>query len=340
MYAVGRPVDGQDSILVDFVRSGHDESFVGSTSEPYLITADRKSIEQVSYASCAGHDWRMAAPGRRQPLEAPHAYLFYLLNNTRTYRVYEQSVIAAMPEGRAQLHAGDDFYYYRPILAGDTMMVTATILPVVRKTGRHGELKFFSDEWRMYNQENELAAVLVRRAVAIEFTKTAELTASDGDRRPVPTAVVEVGRWWHGGDVGEVFSPGALTHRTEHGPVRWMSMMGWLAAVDEYSPTHYDPGFAAAHRYGEGRSIVAGPQMAALMVASLEGSLGPQWWIRDYENVQRRPVYPGEVLTSFSTVTDVGADSVTIALWLVDDAGVVKGTGTAVVIPAEKNRER
>src|SRR5690606_37337448 len=100
MYPVGKPVDGQTSILVDFVRSGHDESYVGATSEPYLIDADRKSIEQVCYAAEAAHDWRMSAIDRREPLEAPHAYLFYLLNNTRTYRVYEQSVIAELPGGR------------------------------------------------------------------------------------------------------------------------------------------------------------------------------------------------------------------------------------------------
>lgn len=339
MYPVGKPLDDQPNILVDFVRSGHDESFVGARSEPYLISADSKSIEQVSYATGAHHHWRMDAAARREPIEAPHAYLFYLMNNTRTYRVYEQSVIAALPEGRAQLHAGDDFYYYRPILAGDTLMVEATILPVVRKSGRHGELTFFSDEWKMYNQNNELAAVLVRRAAAISFTKSAELTAGTGDRLPLPTADVVVGKWWRGGTLGECFAKDDLTHLSAHGPLSWMQMMGWLAAVDEYSPTHYDPGFAAAHRYGNGSSIVAGPQLAALMVSSLEGSLGPRWWIRSYENVQRRPVYPNESLTSFSRVTDVSADGVRIALWLVDDEGVVRGTGNAIVAAADDNRK-
>lgn len=339
MYPVGKPVDGQSSILVDFVRSGHDESFVGATSEPYLITADHKSIEQVSYATGAHHDWRMSAPHRREALEAPHAYLFYLMNNTRTYRVYEQSVIKALPEGRAQLHAGDDFYYYRPILAGDTLMVTASILPVVRKSGRHGELKFFSDEWKMYNQHNELAAVLIRRAVAIEFTKSAELTAGKEHQVPVPTEQVAAEAWQQGGTHQDAFTVDALTHVTRHGPMTWMSMMAWLAAVDEYSPTHYDPDFAAAHRYGNGSSIVAGPQLAALMVSSLEGSLGPRWWIRSYENVQRRPVYPNESLTSFSRVTGMGPEGATISLWLVDDDGVVRGTGTAVVTAADDNRK-
>ena len=339
MYPVGKPVEGESSILVDFVRSGHDESFVGATSEPYLITADRKSIEQVCYACGAGHDWRLADAARRRPLEAPHAYLFYLLNNTRTYRVYEQSVITAMPEGRAQLHAGDDFHYFRPILSGDTLMVTATILPVTRKKGRHGDLTFFADEWRMYNQENELAAKLVRKAVAVNFTGSAELTAPDEDRVPLPGTPADTGRWWDGAAPEAAFEPGALTHLTRHGPATWMSMMSWLAAVDEYSPTHFDPDFAAAHRYGDGRSIVAGPQLAAKMVAGLEGSLGPRWWIRSYENVQRRPVYPNEVLTSFSRVEDVTADGATIALWLVDEAGAIKGTGTAHVVPAANERK-
>src|SRR5690606_11142103 len=154
----------------------------------------------------------------------------------------------------------------------------------------------------------------------------------------IPEGHVATGMWRHGAPPETAFAKGALTHLTHHGPATWMSMMGWLAAVDEYSPTHYDPDFAAAHRYGDGRSIVAGPQLAAKMVAGLEGSLGPRWWIRSYQNVQRRPVYPNEVLTSFSYVHDVTPDGATVKLWLVDDAGVVKGAGTAHVEPARDER--
>jgi acyl dehydratase len=110
-----------------------------------------------------------------------------------------------------------------------------------------------------------------------------------------------------------------------------MSMMGWLAAVDEYSPTHYDPDFAKSHRYGGGRNIVAGPQLASVMVAALEESLGPSWWITDYENVQRRAVYPNETLISFSRVRSIRDGTATVHLWLVNEEGVVKGTGNATV---------
>ncbi len=339
MHYVRQPHDGRSSILVDFVRSGHDGSFVGTTSAPHLITADRKSIEQVSYASGAGHDWRMRAARTRQPLEAPHAYFFYLINNTSTYRIYEQNVITALPEGRAQLHSGDDFYYHRPILSGDTLAITATILPVTRKTGRHGDLTFFGDEWRIYNQENELAAVLVRKAAAIDFTRSSELEAPTDETMPVPEASEERRPWLRSVELRDAFRVGDFTHVTQHGPMTWMSMMGWLAAVDEYSPTHFDPDFAKAHRYGDGRNIVAGPQLAALMVAGLEGSLGPHWWIKSYENVQRRPVYPHDDLVSFSTVDSVDLDGAVIKLWLVDNSGVVKGTGTATIVPAGNGRK-
>jgi len=337
MHYIGKETANVQSLLVDYARSGRSESFVGRTSEPYLIVADEKSIEQVAYACGAAHDWRLPSGASRGPVEAPHAYLFYLLNNTRTYRVYEQTIIAGLPSGRAQLHGGDDFHYHQPILSGDVLAVTATILPSYRKTGRHGELEFFSDEWRMVNQRNELAARLIRKGVALDFGESGELTSPAENRVGLPP---EPGSptWLRTTDAAAAFEIGQTTHLKRHPKFTWMSMMGWLAAVDEYSPTHYDPDFARAHRYGGGRNIVAGPQLASVMVAALEESLGPGWWISDYENVQRRAVYPNETLTSFSTVHAIDGGAARIHLWLVDDEGVVKGTGKATVTPVTTQR--
>ena len=330
MHHLGKETTGVHSLLVDYANSGRSESFVGRTSEPYLYVVDEKSIEQVAYACGAAHDWRMPGGAFRGPVEAPHAYLFYLLNNTRTYRVYEKTIITRLPSGRAQLHAGDDFHYLCPTLSGDVLAVTATILPSYRKTGRHGELEFFSDEWRMYNQRNELAARLIRKAIALDFGESGVLTSPAEHRVDLPP---ESGppTWLRTSDVESAFNTGQIVHLKRHPTFTWMSMMGWLAAVDEYSPTHYDPDFARSHRYGGGRNIVAGPQLASVMVAALEESLGAGWWISDYENVQRRAVYPNETLSSFSRVHAIGDGAARIHLWLVDDEGVVKGTGEATV---------
>lgn len=337
MHYVGKATRDVSSLLVDYARSGRADSFVGRTSEPYLITADPKSIEQVSYASGAARPWRLPSGAGRDPIEAPHAYLFYLYNNTSTYRVYEQTIITGLPEGRAQLHAGDDFYYDHPILSGDVLAITATILPSYTRKGRHGEMRFYADEWRMYNQRNQLAARLVRKAVALDFGASGTLSSPDEGRVEIPAD--DVAPSWIGArNAPTAFTPGQVTHVKRHPTFDWMSMMGWLAAVDEYSPTHFDPDFAKAHRYGGGRNIVAGPQLASSMVAALEESLGPAWWIGTYENVQRRAVYPNETLTSFSRVEDVSGESARIRLWLVDDHGVVKGTGVAVVEPAGTKR--
>lgn len=337
MHPIGKPTVDVPSLLVDYARSGRSESFVGRTSEPYLITVDEKSIEQVAYACGAAHAWRLPGGAIRGPIEAPHAYLFYLLNNTRTYRVYEQTIINGLPSGRAQLHAGDDFHYHCPILSGDVLAVTATILPTSRKTGRHGELEFFSDEWRMYNQRNELAARLIRKAIALNFGESGTLTSPTGHALALPPAL-RARPWLQTQDPATAFEVGQTTHLTRHPSFSWTSMMGWLAAVDEYSPTHFDPDFAKSHRYGGGRSIVAGPQLASAMVAALEGSLGPGWWISDYQNMQRRAVYPNETLTSFSRVHSVADGRVQIQLWLVDDEGTVKGSGDATVRPVTTQR--
>lgn len=330
MHYIGKDTSNVQSLLVDYANSGRSESYVGRTSEPYLFVVDERSIEQVAYACGAAHDWRLPSGVSRGPIEAPHAYLFYLLNNTRTYRVYEQTIITGLPSGRAQLHAGDDFHYHRPILSGDVLAVTATILPSYKKTGRHGELEFFSDEWRMYNQRNELAARLIRKAIALDFGESGVLTAPAENRVDLP---LDPGAqtWLRATDVESAFKVGQTTHLKRHPKFTWMSMMGWLAAVDEYSPTHYDPDFAKAHRYGGGRNIVAGPQLASVMVAALEESLGPDWWISDYENVQRRAVYPNETLISFSRVHSIRNGTARIHLWLVDEEGSVKGTGEATV---------
>ncbi len=330
MHYIGKETSGVRSLLVDYAKSGRSASYVGQTSEPYLFAIDEKSIEQVAHACGAAHDWRLPSGASRGPIEAPHAYLFYLLNNTRTYRVYEQTIITGLPSGRAQLHAGDDFHYLRPILSGDVLAVTATILPSYRKTGRHGELEFFGDEWRMYNQRNELAARLIRKAIALDFGPSGELTSPVESKVGIPQDPVAP-TWLRATDLESAFEIGQTTHLKRHPTFTWMSMMGWLAAVDEYSPTHYDPDFAKSHRYGGGRNIVAGPQLASVMVAALEESLGPGWWISDYENVQRRAVYPNETLTSFSRVHSIRDGVVGIKLWLVDDDGVVKGTGEATV---------
>lgn len=330
MHYIGKATSNVQSLLVDYANSGRSQSYVGRTSEPYLFVVDEKSIEQVAYACGAAHDWRLPSGASRDPIEAPHAYLFYLLNNTRTYRVYEQTIITGLPPGRAQLHAGDDFHYYRPILSGDVLAVTATILPSYKKAGRHGELDFFSDEWRMYNQRNELAARLIRKAIALDFGESGALMSPAENRVDLPPDP-GAPTWLRATDVESAFKVDQTTHLKRHPTFTWMSMMGWLAAVDEYSPTHYDPDFAKSHRYGGGRNIVAGPQLASVMVAALEESLGPSWWITDYENVQRRAVYPNETLISFSRVHSIRDGTARIHLWLVDEAGVVKGTGEATV---------
>lgn len=337
MHYIGKDIANVKSLLVDYAKSGRSQSYVGQTSEPYLYFIDQKSIEQVAYACGAAHDWRLPRGASRDPIEAPHAYLFYLLNNTRTYRAYEQTIITGLPSGRAQLHGGDDFYYYQPILSGDVLAVTATILPSYRKAGRHGELEFFSDEWRMYNQRNELAARLIRKGIGLDFGESGALTSPTETRVDIPPES-GVPTWLRETDVESAFEADRVSHVKHHPKFTWMRMMGWLAAVDEYSPTHYDPDFAKSHRYGGGRNIVAGPQLASVMVAALEESLGPRWWISDYENVQRRAVYPNETLISFSRVHSIRDGEARIHLWLVDAEGVVKGTGEATVKPVTTQR--
>lgn len=334
MHPVGKAHDGAPGILVDLARSAYDESHIGRTSDPYLIEVDAKSIEKVAYAARAAHDWKgdPAAPG----FSAPHAYLFYLINNTSTYRIYEQEEIVNVAEGRARLHTGDDFYLYEPVIAGDTLAVTTSIKNVQRKQSRHGMLTMFEDEWRMFNQHNRLAACLVRKGALVHYEGDRKLQTATGPTAELPNGHANA-------SMATQFSPGDVTHTHDHGPIRWIDMMAWLAAVDEFAPTHYDPDFARARRYKDNQSIVAGPQMAAFLVAPLEETLGSRWRITSYENIQRHPVYPNDRLYSFGIVDsferDASKTTLRVKLTLLDESGLIRGRGAAIAHRIDDEQE-
>lgn len=333
MYPVGKPDSTTKSLLLEYAESGYDQRFVGKTSEPYVIRADENSIEKVIYASKAVHPWNIQNGVIDGPRVAPHAYFFFLINNTPTYRKYEEQAIAQVPEGHARLHTGDDFYYHQPIRPGDLLTITVRLCPVERKNGRHGKLTFFYDEWKIWNSRNQTVGMLRRKGAVVQYDLGQTLQSPRTETKNKPESFRSA-RESDNSEIEVPYCEGMVTHVHDHGKITWLQMMAWLSAVDEYAPTHYDPDFAKARRYGNGQSIVAGPQMAACLVPPLERVLGPQYWIESYENVQRHPVYPNERLYSFGEVIQVSGSGdkreLHVQLWLVDESGSVRGYGTAI----------
>lgn len=333
MHTPLESIVGINSVLRDFVDSGFDPSHLGRTSEPHMFTVEQGAVNRVIWASGVGADWQQE-PGRVGI--APHAYFFYLLNNTPTYRAYEQWVVGGVPEGMSHLHTGDEFHYYAPMRVGDTLAVTTTISRLERKQGRNGPLVMIEDEWKVTNQRNERIGSVVRKVATVEFAVR--------DKAPiyriadVPVDRLGVSRPDSGVRHGDLknLQLGEITHAFDHGAINWLRMMSWLAAVDEYSPTHYDPDYALSHGYPDGKSIVAGPQMAAWLLAPVVTLFSDAWHVRHYRNRQLREVFPNERLYSYGRIagrrnTAKGTE-VDLELWLMDEKSQIRGDATAILV--------
>jgi acyl dehydratase len=60
--------------------------------------------------------------------------------------------------GRVRLNGGNEYEYYKPIYAGDTITVTAKYIDVSERTGRTGKMVFVVTELTFKNQLGEVVA--------------------------------------------------------------------------------------------------------------------------------------------------------------------------------------
>ncbi|GIK82672.1 MAG: hypothetical protein BroJett024_37770 [Alphaproteobacteria bacterium] len=338
MFCMGRGLDGMTSILAEFALSDYDASHIGRKSPPFMIKVDASAVEKAAYASGCAVPWLLSSAahsdGGAPRSIAALSFFWYLLNNTPTYRAYESGYVqSGLDANVAHLHTGDDYRYFVPISVGDTITVTCELTKVYEKRGRQGAMKFIEDIWEFRNQDNVLAADLVRKAVTIYPTepppppppqmgpRLSDLTPATPDVLPPRVFEFVPAR--------DLFDGKPHAYRHEYGTVTWTSMIQWMGAIDDYARTHYDWEYARERGFPGGVPITAGPQMGAAMIAPVLAWAGPFAWMEDFRHIQRRSVNPGDVLTTygFSKPTN-DPDRIAVEAWLVDDKGHIRNSGT------------
>jgi acyl dehydratase len=294
-------------VLADLAYSGWDRSYLGAESEPYAIAVDAEMIERVAWGTGNAPPWNADAEGaarnRHGGLIAPQMLVWTLLNNTPTYRRYERWVMRDLPAGQAHLHTGDEYRFLEPIRPGDVLTLVCRIDSMESKQGRFGRLEFMNCVWTFTNQHGRLAATLV--------SKVATLFRDGSAKGSEPPRVPD-----------EVLAGATFVH--DWGTVGMKENIRWMAAVDDYASTHYDPTYAIAHGFPDERPLLAGPHGGGLMTAALVLWLGEGGWVAGFDHTQRYGIGVGDAYKVLGIARDAG----TVDAWLLDDADRVRHTGT------------
>jgi acyl dehydratase len=108
--------------------------------------------------------------------------------------------------------------------------------------------------------------------------------------------------------------------------------------ANDYARLHYDQDYARGR--GFETVIVHGALKATMMSQVVTGWLGPRGWVKHFRSEYRAPDLPGTRLIAGGAVRSVDTDgeqtTVTIELWVEDEAGrrTARGAATAVLGPA------
>src|SRR5918992_5847282 len=140
---------GRSSAVVEF-----DRSALGAESAPVTYDVEkgaiRKFVEAIGDEDVIYYDEKAAQAAGFKTIPAPPTFLC-------TFRTQ------ALPDlniqfGRVRLNGGNEYEYYQPIYAGDTITVTAKYGDVTERTGRTGNMVFVITELTFKNQHGEVVA--------------------------------------------------------------------------------------------------------------------------------------------------------------------------------------
>lgn len=67
--------------------------------------------------------------------------------------------------GRVGLHGGEEYEYFKPIKAGDTLTCKTKVTDIYEKKGRKGPMAFMIIESEVTNQDGELVAKMKRTRI-------------------------------------------------------------------------------------------------------------------------------------------------------------------------------
>lgn len=141
--------EGRISAVVDF-----DRSVLGVESAPISYEVEkgaiRKFAEAIGDEDPIYHEERAAQAAGFKTLIAPPTFLC-------TFRAQDLPDLK-LQFGRVRLNGGNEYEYYQPLYAGDTITVTAKYADVTERTGRTGNMVFVITELTFKNQQGEVVA--------------------------------------------------------------------------------------------------------------------------------------------------------------------------------------
>ena len=135
--------------MVDF-----DRSVLGVASAPIRYDVEkgaiRKFAEAIGDEDPIYYDEQAAQAAGFKTIVAPPTFLC-------TFRAQELPDLK-ITFGRVRLNGGNEYEYYQPVYAGDTITVTAQYADVTERTGRTGKMVFVFTDLTFRNQHGEVVA--------------------------------------------------------------------------------------------------------------------------------------------------------------------------------------
>ena len=131
-----------------------DRSTLGVESAPVSYEVEKGAIRK--FADAIGdedpiyYDEKAAQGAGFKTIIAPSTFLC-------TFRPQELPDLN-IQFGRVRLNGGNEYEYYQPLYAGDTITVTAKYADVNERTGRTGKMVFVITELTFKNQHGEVVA--------------------------------------------------------------------------------------------------------------------------------------------------------------------------------------
>ena len=112
--------------------------------------AIRKFAEAIGDEDAIFYDENAAKAAGFKTIVAPPTFLC-------TFRAQELPDLK-IAFGRVRLNGGNEYEYYQPIYAGDTITLTAKYADVAERTGRTGKMVFVFTDLTFKNQHGEVVA--------------------------------------------------------------------------------------------------------------------------------------------------------------------------------------
>lgn len=132
-----------------------DRSVLGVESSPISYEVEkgaiRKFAEAIGDEDPMYYDEQAAQAAGFKTIVAPPTFLC-------SFRAQELPDLK-IQFGRVRLNGGNEYDYYQPMYAGDTISVTATYADVTERTGRTGIMIFIITQLTFRNQRGEVVAI-------------------------------------------------------------------------------------------------------------------------------------------------------------------------------------